>query len=160
MSSLLVFNRVYRLEIQSVMLVFSSPLVWTSAPLTLSLVHLPPHHLLPCVNKYTVYTYTVSEGWGEYGVTGGGPQQTDRPLPPSTFNGKKSRHLGCGVFIDIWSMVLAIGRIRNTQYVQDKSKTLKKFESGWGSEDTFHSTCRNGECERALSWIEDRVSIK
>ena len=46
MSSLLVFNRVYRLEIQSV----SSP----PSP--------PP----PCVNKYTVHTYTV---WGgDYGV--------------------------------------------------------------------------------------------
>ncbi len=28
--------------------------------------------------------------------------QTDKHLPPSTF--QKSRHLGFGVFIDIWSM--------------------------------------------------------
>jgi hypothetical protein len=34
-----VFNRVFILEIQSVMLVFSAP---TIAPLTFSLVHLPP----------------------------------------------------------------------------------------------------------------------
>ncbi len=49
MSSLLVvFNRVYRLEIHSVMLVFST-LLWTSAPLTFSLVQLP-RSPLPCVN--------------------------------------------------------------------------------------------------------------
>jgi hypothetical protein len=48
MSSLLVFNRVYRLEIQSVMLVVPTPLVL--APLyLLSSSPTPP---LPCVNKY------------------------------------------------------------------------------------------------------------
>jgi hypothetical protein len=42
MSSLLVFNIVYRLEIQSVMLVFSAQLVnYSIAPLTLSLVSSP-----------------------------------------------------------------------------------------------------------------------
>ncbi len=45
MSSLLLFNRVYRLEIQSVMLVFSTPFV-NQRPSTFSPVHLP--HPLPC----------------------------------------------------------------------------------------------------------------
>jgi hypothetical protein len=51
-----------------------------------------------------------SYGWG------GGDQgpQTDKHLPSSTFTGpfliyKKSRHLGFGVFIDIWSMVWTFG---------------------------------------------------
>ncbi len=65
MSSLLVFNRVYKLEIQSVMLVFSTPLMNYSAPLTFSLVHLtppppPPPHPLVCVKKYRgMYSYSV-----------------------------------------------------------------------------------------------------
>jgi hypothetical protein len=44
------------------------PALCTIAPLTVSLVQLPPPHLLPCVNKYTVYTYTVCMGGG--GVMG------------------------------------------------------------------------------------------
>jgi hypothetical protein len=59
MSSLLVFNGVYRLEIQSVMLVFSTGFVNYCPPS-------PP----PNVKKYTVYTYTVCKG-GEYGDIGG-----------------------------------------------------------------------------------------
>ena len=73
MPSLLVFNRAYRLEIQSVMLVFSTGFV-NSAPLTFSLVSSPfPTPPFPCVNKYTVLTYTVQyvRGVGEYGVIGG-----------------------------------------------------------------------------------------
>ncbi len=37
----------------------------------------------------------------------GGRAQKDKYLPPSTFTGqlKKSRHLGFGVFKDIWSMI-------------------------------------------------------
>jgi hypothetical protein len=50
MSSLLVFIRVYRLEIQSVMLVFSTPLLNYCPSLTFSLVDIPPP--LPYVNKY------------------------------------------------------------------------------------------------------------
>ncbi len=41
MSSLLVFNRVYKLEIQSVMLVFSTPLV-NCCPSTFSLISPTP----------------------------------------------------------------------------------------------------------------------
>jgi hypothetical protein len=48
-----VFYRVYRLEIQLVVLVYSTPLV-NSTPLTFSLVHLPPPPL-PCVNMYSMY---------------------------------------------------------------------------------------------------------
>jgi hypothetical protein len=60
MSSLLIFNTVNRLEIQSVMLVFSTGFV-NHCPLTFSLVSSPP---LPCVSKYTVHTYTMCKGWG------------------------------------------------------------------------------------------------
>jgi hypothetical protein len=65
MSSLLVFNRVYRMEIQSAMLVFPTPLVNYSAPLTFSLVHLPP--LPPSLCKYIsteVCIHTVCNGGG------------------------------------------------------------------------------------------------
>jgi hypothetical protein len=61
MSSLLVFNRDYRLEIQSVMWVFATGFM-NYCPLTSSLVSSPP---LPCVNKYIVCNK------GEYGVIGG-----------------------------------------------------------------------------------------
>ncbi len=58
-----VFIKVYRLEIQSVMLVFLtlSPSLWFNSP--------PP---LPCVKKYsTAYTYTVCNGGaGGYGILG------------------------------------------------------------------------------------------
>ncbi len=60
-ASLLMFSRVYRLEILSVMLVFLTGFV-NIAPLTFSLVSSPPP--LPCVNKYTVYMYKVCKGGG------------------------------------------------------------------------------------------------
>jgi hypothetical protein len=74
--------RVYRLEIQSVMLVFSSQLC--------ELLPLQPSHWfnsppLPCVNKYAVYTYTVCKEGG--GVWSTGPQ-TDKHLPQSPFSGQ------------------------------------------------------------------------
>jgi hypothetical protein len=55
MTSLLVFHRVYRLEIQSVILVFSTPFVNLRPPSTFSLFHQPPPppHL-PCANNYSV----------------------------------------------------------------------------------------------------------
>jgi hypothetical protein len=64
MSSLLVFNRVYRLEIQSVMLVFSTDFV-NYCPSTFSLVSSPP---LP---PYTLYTCIQCVRGEEYGVIGG-----------------------------------------------------------------------------------------
>ncbi len=57
-----VFIRVYRLELQSVMLVFCDPALWTVAPLTFSLVQCSHHP--PCENN--VYTYTVCV-WGGVG---------------------------------------------------------------------------------------------
>ncbi len=63
-SYLQAFSRVYRLEIQSVMLVFSTGFV-NYCPSIFSLVSSPPH---PSVNKYTVYTYTVCKGRGNYRV--------------------------------------------------------------------------------------------
>jgi hypothetical protein len=58
MSSLLLFNKGNRLEIQSVMLVFSTGFV-NLCPSNFLSGKLSP---LPCVNKYTVYTYTVCKG--------------------------------------------------------------------------------------------------
>ncbi len=105
-SSLLVFNRVYRLEIQSIILVFSTPLVNYSAPLTFSLVHLPPP--LSCVNKYKdTCIHTVCNGggvgWGDWG-----PQTNTCRQVPLLVNFLEKPHLGFGVFIDIGSMILAI----------------------------------------------------
>jgi hypothetical protein len=66
MSSLLVFKRVYRLEIQSVMLVFSTSFVnyYPYNLLNFSLISSPP---LPCVNKYSIMyvnKYTMRKGGG------------------------------------------------------------------------------------------------
>ncbi len=78
------------------------PLLWTSAPLSFSLVHLPPPPL-PCVNKNrgTCIHTVCNRGWDR-------ETQIDKHLPPSTLSFKKSRHLGFGVFIDIWSMVFTL----------------------------------------------------
>ncbi len=54
-----VFIRVYRLVIQSVMLVFSTQLCDCSPS---NLLFKPFPLPLPCVNYYTVYTYTVCRG--------------------------------------------------------------------------------------------------
>ncbi len=83
MSSLLVFIRVYRLEIQSVMLVFLTGIV-NNCPLTFSLVSSPPPLLLPCVEKYIVYT---CEGGGSMGSEGGGLRRI-KHLPQSPFTGQ------------------------------------------------------------------------
>ncbi len=79
------------------------PLLWTSAPLTFPLVHLPPP--LPCVNKYRVTCIP----WVCNRVGGDSRPHTDKHLPPSTFTGqflRKAPTLGFGVYIDIWSMVI------------------------------------------------------
>jgi hypothetical protein len=58
MSSLLEFDRVYRLKIQSVMLVFSTPTV-NQRPSNL-FTGLPTPPPLPCVNNYRgMYSYSV-----------------------------------------------------------------------------------------------------
>jgi hypothetical protein len=109
MFSLLVFDRICRMEIQSVMLVFSIPLVNYSAPLTFSLVHLSP--LPPSVWIHVIHTVCNRGEWM------GGPQ-ADKHLPPSTFTCqffKKNRHLGFGVFIDIWPMSVAIQSLKPTE---------------------------------------------
>ncbi len=62
------YIRVYRLEIQSVMLVFRPSFV-NCCLLTFCLIQLSPPPSLPYVNKYTVYTYSVCSGGG-YGVLG------------------------------------------------------------------------------------------
>jgi hypothetical protein len=75
-----VFITVYRLEIQSVIngifepaceLLPLSPTLWFNSP------------PLSCVNKFTIYTYTVCKGV----VWGYGPQ-TDKHLPKSLFSGQ------------------------------------------------------------------------
>ncbi len=62
MSSLLMFNRVYRLEIQSVMLVFSTPPV-NCCPSTYLLSDLP-HPFPPSQSKRTVHCVAVGGGEG------------------------------------------------------------------------------------------------
>jgi hypothetical protein len=57
-----VFIRVYRLEIQSVMLVFSTQLCEMLLLSPFFLVQLSP---LPCVNKYTAYINVYSVYGGE-----------------------------------------------------------------------------------------------
>ncbi len=80
------------------MLVFRPPLA-TSAPLTFTLVHLPPSPL-PCVNKYTGVHEFIQCVTGGGGIGGLRQINTCRPVP-LLGNFKKSRHLGFGVFIDI-----------------------------------------------------------
>jgi hypothetical protein len=59
------------------MLVFSTGyVIYCPAPLTFSLVSSAP--LPVCVNKYTLYTYTVRKGGGGYEVIGGRGPQTDK----------------------------------------------------------------------------------
>ncbi len=62
MSSLLMFNRVYRLEIQSVMLVFSTPLL-NCCPSTYSLTS-PTPPPLPKVNVQYIQTVCGCGGGG------------------------------------------------------------------------------------------------
>jgi hypothetical protein len=51
---------------------------------------------------------------GRGGGLGDRGPQTDKHLPPSSFIGlffKKSRHLGFGVFLDIWSMTQTLHQV-------------------------------------------------
>jgi hypothetical protein len=66
-----VFIRVYRLEIVNFLRTFShvgffNPALWSVlspvAPFPFSQVQPPPPPLIPCLNKYTLYTYTVCKG--------------------------------------------------------------------------------------------------
>jgi hypothetical protein len=86
MSSLLVFNRVYRLEIQSVMFVFSTGFVNYCASNLFSWLA-PPPPPLPWVNKHAIYTYTVCKGGStEYGVIGGeGASNRNTPAAKSLY---------------------------------------------------------------------------
>jgi hypothetical protein len=81
MSSLLVFYGVCRLEIQSVMLAFLTGFMsyWPSNLLSGYL------SLLPCVNKHTVYTFTVYRGVVRGHLRGGGLRQIKHlPQHPCT----------------------------------------------------------------------------
>jgi len=102
MSSLLVFNLVYRPEIQSVMLVFSIPLVnYRHSNLVAgSFTPLPPFPVGISTGDH-VCTHTVCNGGRGSGA------QTDKHMPPSTFTGqflRKADNLRFGIFTDIWSM--------------------------------------------------------
>jgi hypothetical protein len=55
------FVKIYSLEIQSVILVFSTQLCELLPPSLLSGLTSSPSPPLPCLKKYTVYIYTV---WG------------------------------------------------------------------------------------------------
>jgi hypothetical protein len=63
MSSLQVFYRVYRLEIQSVMLVFSTPLVYCYFS-TFSMTSPPPSQSKRTVPVYTDSVWLWGGGWG------------------------------------------------------------------------------------------------
>ncbi len=81
------------------------PLLWTSAPLTFSLVHLPPPPFLVWIStEVCIHTVCNGGGGGWEGIEGLRQiTPTAKFLYSSIF--KKSRRLGFGVFIDIWSMV-------------------------------------------------------
>ncbi len=99
MSSLLVFNRAYRQEMQSVVLLFSILLVnqRLSNLLTGSSTPLPPFPVRISTGAY------VFNGW----VGGSGASVKYTPAAKYLYWSifKKSRHLGFGIFIDIWSMI-------------------------------------------------------
>jgi hypothetical protein len=106
----------WKVEIQSVMLVFSTPLVNYSAPLTFSLVHvnpLPPP--FPVWISTGVCIHTVCNGGG-----GRGSGSSDRYTPVAKYLYwsifKKSRRLGFGVFLDIWSICI----VYNSRYKGDR----------------------------------------
>ncbi len=75
------FIRVYRLNIKSVMLVFSTQLCKTIA---FSMVQLSPNP--PSLFEYILYTHVQCVEWGGGGVWGSRPQ-TDEHLPQSPFTG-------------------------------------------------------------------------
>jgi hypothetical protein len=104
MSSLLVFNRFYRLEIQSFMLVFSTPIVnqRPSNLLTGSPTSLPPPCPPPCIHTM------CNGGGGGGGRIWGLRLISTKYLYWSIF--KQSRLLGFGVFIDIWSICYSMHR--------------------------------------------------
>jgi hypothetical protein len=90
-----VFNRVYRLEIQSIMLIFSTLFVSCCPSNLLSdWLFPPPPPSLCTVNKYTVYTYTVCKGWEAWGDRWVGGFRQIKHLPQNPFTGKfRERHL-------------------------------------------------------------------
>ncbi len=66
----MVFNRVYRLEIQSEMFTFFGPALWTIAPLTFSLVRLPPWPPFPKSMYNIIQTVCGWEGVGVLSCVG------------------------------------------------------------------------------------------
>jgi hypothetical protein len=99
------------------MLVFSTLLVNNSAPLTFSLVYLPPPPSLCEYVRVQGYAFiqntdtVYNGGWREW-IGGLRQINTCRQVPLQV--NKKSRHLGFGVFIDIWSKTVtsACGDLR------------------------------------------------
>ncbi len=88
MSSLLVFSRVYSLEIQSIMLIFSTPLLNMRPSNLLTGSPTPPPPNLPCVNKYRgTCSHAVCDR--------GGLMQITKHLPPSTFSEKPAFRVWC-----------------------------------------------------------------
>ncbi len=151
MSSLLVLYRVYRLEIQSVMLVFSTPLV-NQCPSTIFSSSPHPPSPLSCVNKCSVYVTEGGRGWGYvesiyssdtlcispnyepstkllyHPNTPNKTQEGREPRTPASKSlywsiFKKSRHLGFGIFIDIWSMGQLFTRRKDPSYQGDSSSS-------------------------------------
>jgi hypothetical protein len=77
-----VFIRVYRVEIQTVMLVFSAQLCKLVAHLPFSLVQIPPPFPVWISIQYTRIQYVRG------GVVCGSGSQTDKHPPQSPFTGK------------------------------------------------------------------------
>jgi hypothetical protein len=84
---------IFKLEMQSVILVFFRPSFVNCCPSNLFSASTLPAFPLPCVNKYGIlyecihYTYTVCRGWWGGGLWGS-ETQTDKHLPQSPFPGQ------------------------------------------------------------------------
>ncbi len=126
MPSLLVFNRVYRLEIQTVLLVFSTGFVKHCPSNLLSGQLYPPS--LPCVNTYTVQCthVCVRGGGGSMGSQEGSGLQTDKHLcrqVPLLVSFREKPTFRAGVFIYIWSMVTGQKGTTNLTFFQKTKNT-------------------------------------
>ncbi len=129
-----VFIGVFRLEIHSVMLVFSTPALWTLAHLPFSLVQLSP----PPSPEWISILYTRTQCVRE--EVNSGPQ-TDKHLPQSPFTGPVFglRHFALP---SIWVFILLrtqLSRSEKKTVWRNCSRKCMKGGGGGGGEwpDTF-----------------------
>ncbi len=114
------FIRVYRLEVHSVLLVFSTQFL-NLLPLQPSLWFNSPPSPRPCVNKYTVW------GGGRYGVLGLRQINTCRKVPLQ-IKFFRWRHFCFGVYIQLVSQWFRLNLINK------HSEKMKPKQSCWISE--------------------------